>query len=142
MLCGPHTCRHNQLEQEREGLKDSGSTPVPTLDQYLKPKMVKFAANNHQQKAITSSISSNLIVGCGLPVSLVEHASFRSFMELVEPRFTCPTRSADRLNGILFWFANISVVPGYDNCRVALSHINVQCVSDYFTDGQLMRPWM
>jgi len=41
---------------------------------------------------ITSVLLSNLIVGCGLPLSIVDHPQFRSFLSLLDPKYTPPCR--------------------------------------------------
>jgi hypothetical protein len=39
------------------------------------------------QKAINASLIKNLIIGCCLPISLVENKHFREFMNVVDPRY-------------------------------------------------------
>jgi hypothetical protein len=51
-----------------------------------------YGPGSLRQKAITSSLVSNLIVSCGLPVSLVDHPAFRAFLEEVDPKYTPPVR--------------------------------------------------
>ncbi len=45
-----------------------------------------FSPKHPRQKAINDAVVKHLIVGCGLPVSLVESPHFRSFMNVCERR--------------------------------------------------------
>ena len=45
---------------------------------------------NHQhprQKAINDAVAQELIIGCSLPLSIVENSHFQRFMKTVEPRY-------------------------------------------------------
>jgi hypothetical protein len=53
----------------------------------------QYSTNHPRQKAITSSIISDLIIDCSLPLSLVENPSFRRFMALVDPKYVNASRS-------------------------------------------------
>jgi len=51
-----------------------------------------YGHTNIRQKSITSSLISNLIVSCGLPVSIVDHPSFRAFLADLDPKYVPPVR--------------------------------------------------
>jgi hypothetical protein len=51
-----------------------------------------YGSNSARQKAITSSLVSNLIVSCALPVSIVDHPSFRAFLSELDPKYVPPCR--------------------------------------------------
>lgn len=53
----------------------------------------KYTANHSRQLSITSAIVSDLIVGCSMPLSLVENPNFRHFMEVVDSKYTVNSRS-------------------------------------------------
>lgn len=48
----------------------------------------QFPINHPTQKQIAQAIVDNLVIDCSFPLSVVEHASFKMFMKVVEPRFT------------------------------------------------------
>ncbi len=44
-----------------------------------------YSLQHPHQKAIDASLIKNLIIGCCLPISLVENEHFREFMKVVDP---------------------------------------------------------
>jgi len=51
-----------------------------------------YSASSTRAKQITNSLVQNVIVKCGLPVSLVEHPDFRKFLRDVDPKYEPPCR--------------------------------------------------
>ncbi|XP_038054668.1 zinc finger BED domain-containing protein 6-like [Patiria miniata] len=52
-----------------------------------------YSAKHPRQKAINEAIIKDLIVGCSLPLSLVENPCFQKFMKVVEPKYSPMARS-------------------------------------------------
>ena len=68
--------------------KDEGA-----MDKFVvSNKRDKFPANASQQLRITDSLEKDLVVGCGLPPSIVEHSKFKRFLGVIEPRYSCVSR--------------------------------------------------
>lgn len=55
--------------------------------------VTKYGAMNEEQLKITKSLVENLIVGCGLPMSIVENKNFAAFMVDVNSKYNLPSRS-------------------------------------------------
>jgi len=51
-----------------------------------------YGPSSVRQKALTSSLVTNLIVSCGLPMSIVDDENFRSFLSLIDPKNKPPCR--------------------------------------------------
>ena len=51
-----------------------------------------YGSVNPRQKMLSSSLVSNLIVGCRLPISVVDNSYFRKFMSDLDPKFAVPCR--------------------------------------------------
>lgn len=51
-----------------------------------------YHANHPRQVELSQAVVVNLIIDLGLPLSLVERESFRSFMNLVDPKFSITSR--------------------------------------------------
>lgn len=65
----------------------------PMLSSFVSSSTTSMYASNHpKQKLLTKSLVENLIVGCGLPISLVENEYFRKFMADVDSHYTAPCR--------------------------------------------------
>ena len=50
--------------------------------------------NSSRQKLITQSIVHNLIIGCGMPVSIVDNEYFRTFLADIDPKYVPPCRQS------------------------------------------------
>jgi hypothetical protein len=64
-----------------------------TLDGHVILHCESYGAKHARQSRITSSLVSNLIVGCSLPLSIVENVHFRSFVAELDNKYTLPSRS-------------------------------------------------
>ena len=53
----------------------------------------KYGAQHPRRKLINESIVKHLIVGCSLPLSIVENSHFRQFMHTLEPKYPPVARS-------------------------------------------------
>lgn len=51
-----------------------------------------YSIANPRQRAITSSLVEKLIIDCCLPISIVENASFRSFLSTLDSKYSPPCR--------------------------------------------------
>jgi hypothetical protein len=51
-----------------------------------------YKPNHPRQRLISKSIVENLIVGCSLPISLVENEHFRRFLSDLDSKYTAPCR--------------------------------------------------
>lgn len=54
--------------------------------------MPLYTCNNPQQKAITNSILSDLIVNCNMPLSIIEHQSFHRFLSIMDSKYSPVSR--------------------------------------------------
>jgi hypothetical protein len=53
----------------------------------------KYGSRHPDQIKITTSLVQNLIVDCGLPISIVENEGFHKFMDIVHAKYKLPYRS-------------------------------------------------
>ena len=60
----------------------------------LKARLITLHSTHPGQKSLTYSLVSNLIVGCGLPVSIVDSPYFRAFVRDLDPKYAVPCRQA------------------------------------------------
>jgi hypothetical protein len=51
-----------------------------------------YASTNSRQKLFTASLVENLIVGCGLPISVVSSDFFKQFITDIDPKYQIPCR--------------------------------------------------
>jgi len=51
-----------------------------------------YGSANPQQKLLMSSLVMDVIVNCGMPISVVDNTYFRSFLKKMDPKFTPPCR--------------------------------------------------
>lgn len=65
----------------------------PAITIFGIPGSNSYSNNHPRQKAITASIIADLIIDCNLPLSLVEHPSFRNFMSVVDPKYVNISRT-------------------------------------------------
>jgi hypothetical protein len=53
---------------------------------------VTYGLSNPRQRVLTMSLVTNLIIKCGLPISLVDNDDFRDFLHTLDPKFKVPCR--------------------------------------------------
>ena len=51
-----------------------------------------YGSASPQQKLLLSSLVNDVIVNCGMPISVVDNPHFRSFLKKMDPKFTPPCR--------------------------------------------------
>ena len=95
LVCRHLRVRHNEMFIEyQKVISGAGASPsqstmltfVSTRPQEL------YSTNNPRQRALTSSLVNNLINNCGLPISIVDNNSFRSFLSDFDSKYTPPCR--------------------------------------------------
>lgn len=86
--------RHDETYKEYLRQVDSGaSTSQPSMLAFMNPsQQAVYSHNNNHQRTLTTSLVKNLIIDCGLPISIVDHTSFRSFVSDLDPKFVPPCR--------------------------------------------------
>ncbi|XP_060757433.1 tRNA-splicing endonuclease subunit Sen54 isoform X3 [Neoarius graeffei] len=57
-------------------------TEQPSISRFLTAKDTQYNATHPQQKAITNSILTDLVIGCNIPLSVVENRYFRNFLSV------------------------------------------------------------
>ena len=57
---------------------------------------VLYKEQHPRRKIISEAIVKDPVVGCSLPLSITEHPQFRHFLNAVEPRYTCVSRTTLR----------------------------------------------
>uniref|UniRef100_A0A3B5PR42 HAT C-terminal dimerisation domain-containing protein n=1 Tax=Xiphophorus maculatus TaxID=8083 RepID=A0A3B5PR42_XIPMA len=60
----------------------------PSISQFLDTRAGQYSMNHPQQKAITNALLRDLIIGCNLPLSIVENKSFRHFLTVVDSKYS------------------------------------------------------
>ena len=53
-----------------------------------------YAPNSSRQQAITQAILQDLVIGCSLPLSLVENSNFRHFLSVMDCKYTPVSRTS------------------------------------------------
>lgn len=65
----------------------------PPISQFIKSTSVPVYSSKHpQQIAITQSILADLIVGCNMPLSIIENPSFHRFLSVVDAKYSPVSR--------------------------------------------------
>ena len=73
--------------------KDNADDGSSTLSSFLTERSSdSYGASHPLQKKFTHSLVNNLIVGCGLPMSVVEKPAFKAFISDVSPKLCPPSR--------------------------------------------------
>lgn len=73
--------------------KEQAKTPASqTLMTQYSQRRIVYAKSHSRQKELQNAIVTNLIVSGNLPVSIVEQAWFKKFMQTVDQKFLVPGR--------------------------------------------------
>lgn len=65
----------------------------PPISQFIESRTVQLYNCNHaQQKAITNSILSDVIIKYNMPSSIIEHKSFHHFLSIVDNKYSPVSR--------------------------------------------------
>ena len=71
----------------------SNTQSQPLINAFFKCSNQENYSNSHpRQRKLSMSIVENLIVGCSLPIRIVENKHFRTFMEDVDSKYSTPCR--------------------------------------------------
>ncbi|CAB1457883.1 unnamed protein product [Pleuronectes platessa] len=88
-----HYKTHKKRYEEYIHTKDTLDLKQPSINQFIESRSVPLYNCNHpQQKAITHSILSDLIINCNMPLSIVEHQSFHQFLSIVDNKYSPVSR--------------------------------------------------
>ncbi|CAF3223367.1 unnamed protein product [Rotaria sp. Silwood2] len=82
----------NKHQPMHEEWKKNQNVPVknktqPQINNIFPTTGEKYSMNNQKQKQITNSIIQNLIINMGLPLSIVDHISFKNFLNDVDAKY-------------------------------------------------------
>lgn len=64
----------------------------PPNTQFIESRTQKYSCNHPQQRAITQSILSDLIINCNMPLSIIEHESFLHFLSIIDNKYSPVSR--------------------------------------------------
>jgi hypothetical protein len=64
----------------------------PQISQFVTSSKQQYTSSHPQQNAITRSVLSDLVIVCNLPLSIIEHPSFRRFLSVVDTRYSPVSR--------------------------------------------------
>uniref|UniRef100_A0A669DT20 HAT C-terminal dimerisation domain-containing protein n=2 Tax=Oreochromis niloticus TaxID=8128 RepID=A0A669DT20_ORENI len=60
----------------------------PSISQFMDTCTGQYSMTHPQQKAIMNALLSDLIIGCNLPLSIVENKNFRHFLTVVDRKYS------------------------------------------------------
>ncbi len=87
----------SRLQQYRAGQRRGvgGGASQPTIDSFQRQtsQVPVYSASSLRQLAINQAIIHDLIIGCCLPLSIVENQHFRHFLHTIDERYTPIARS-------------------------------------------------
>jgi hypothetical protein len=63
------------------------------LESFIRVGDPHYNSGHPRQIAINDALVNDLIIGCSLPLSLVENTHFRHFLHVLDPKYTPPARS-------------------------------------------------
>jgi len=97
LLCFRHISRlHPKIFtdfQQSKRLTDTNSQPTMFSHLSIVSNGGQYYSRNHsKQIAITQSLLHDVIIGCGIPVSIVDNPRFVKFMQVVDPKYKLPCR--------------------------------------------------
>lgn len=78
----------HRFEEYQSNKSVSNDPQQPSVSQFMETRVGQYSAGHPQQKAITNSILSDLVIDCNLPLSVVENKSFRHFLSVVDHKYT------------------------------------------------------
>lgn len=108
-----HITIYNQYLTSKSLLKNDeaavkSETSQPKLTEYTtsarsSEEQRQYPRGHPRQSLLTDSIVKNLVIGCNIPVSLLDHPKFRQCFKDFEPKFSMPCRQT----------ASYSIIPSY-----------------------------
>uniref|UniRef100_A0A3Q1BM98 BED-type domain-containing protein n=1 Tax=Amphiprion ocellaris TaxID=80972 RepID=A0A3Q1BM98_AMPOC len=90
-----HLKKHKDKYDEymmSKGITNEPEPQQPSVSQFLDICVGQYSMNHPQQKAITNGILEKLVIECNMPLSVVEHKSFRDFLKIVDPKYNSVCR--------------------------------------------------
>jgi hypothetical protein len=84
-----HADVYKDYEQKRNG--NSVDSSQTSMSSFVDTSEGKYYTSMHpRQKLLINSLVNNVIVNCGLPVSIVDNNYFRAFLADLDPKFAVP----------------------------------------------------
>jgi hypothetical protein len=64
----------------------------PTLSTFVAAgsEGARYSSTNPRQQSITESLVSDVIVGCNLPISIIDNLHFRRFLSILDKKYAPP----------------------------------------------------
>ena len=85
--------KHENIYEEWLAKKNAKTdNKQQNLDDMFKRKTKKYSSTDPRQVRLTESIIKDLIIECGVPLSLVEQNGFKNFMQIVDPMYSLLSR--------------------------------------------------
>ena len=85
--------KHENIYEEWLAKKNAKTdNKQQNLDDMFKRKTKKYSSTDPRQVRLTESIIKDLIIKCGVPLSLVEQNGFKNFMQIVDPMYSLLSR--------------------------------------------------
>ncbi|XP_043987015.1 uncharacterized protein LOC122839489 [Gambusia affinis] len=78
----------DRFEEYQMNKRITNEPQQPSISQFLDTRAGQYSMNHPQQKAITNALLRDLIIGCNLPLSIVENKSFRHFLTVVDSKYS------------------------------------------------------
>lgn len=83
--------RFAEFSKAKKGTSEEGQSSIESF--LVQARGVQAYHQGHpRQRLITESIVNDLIIGCNLPLSLIEHPNFRNFLSVAEERYNPVSR--------------------------------------------------
>ncbi|CAF1635794.1 unnamed protein product [Adineta steineri] len=79
--------QHMYGEWKNTQVSSSKENDQPKINNIFSPDSEKYSTANKRQQQLTNSIIQNLIINMSLPLSIVDNASFKHFMNDVDPKY-------------------------------------------------------
>ena len=73
-----------KLSKSRPSTSSTSQTPI---SEFMDTGVHQYSSTHPQQKALTNAILSDLVIDCNLPLSIIEHPSFRHFMKVADSKY-------------------------------------------------------
>lgn len=92
-----------------------------------------YSPNSARQQAITQSILQDLVVGCSLPLSVVENPNFRRFLNVLDSKYTPVSRTSLTEK----WIPHLVTKVKGDIIKALEVQSNVAITTDLWSDRRL-----
>ncbi|KAK7138517.1 hypothetical protein R3I94_013977 [Phoxinus phoxinus] len=133
--------RHLERKHRERYLEyKAGSAASMTIADPTQPQISSFAQrvqlyspNSARQQAITQSILQDLVVGCSLPLSVVENPNFRRFLNVLDSKYTPVSRTSLTEK----WIPHLVTRVKGDIIKALEVQSNVAITTDLWSDRRL-----